>query len=312
MPEKEAFFHYLPVSDLAIQWGVYLTGAGYAQIPPRSPYPPQGHPTLYDFQWCRGRTLPEFALLLISDGGGTFESHETGELPIQSGSIVLVLPGVWHRYQPHSKSGWTERWFTFNGELAHRLVGALGLQSTCVVEKISNLAYLRDRFDSLLERIHFHPAQNSIVLSIHALNFLIKAMECSSILPQVSGNPTIPANRDIDDELVVRAREHIWTQSHRQLSITQIARELGVTRRTLERRFYAATGCSLLEEITACRISRAKRLLAETDLVAKNVAYLAGFSSYEQMRVTFAKFARLSPIAYRACSRGSGTARRKR
>ena len=36
-----------------------------------------------------------------------------------------------------------------------------------------------------------------------------------------------------------------------------------------------------------CRVSRAKRLLSETDLPIKTVAYLAGFTCQERMRVTF-------------------------
>jgi transcriptional regulator GlxA family with amidase domain len=55
----------------------------------------------------------------------------------------------------------------------------------------------------------------------------------------------------------------------------------------------------VLEEINACRLSRAKRLLKETDLPVKSVAHLAGFSSTERMRVLFVEREGVSPISYR-------------
>ena len=56
------------------------------------------------------------------------------------------------------------------------------------------------------------------------------------------------------------------------MSVNDIARQLPVTRRTLDRRFADAVGHSVLEEINTCRLSRAKRLLKATDLPVKIVA----------------------------------------
>ena len=103
----------------------------------------------------------------------------------------------------------------------------------------------------------------------------------------------------VDDALVQKALEIIWSPSERPLSVADIARQLPVTRRTLDRRFAEATGHSVLEEINACRLSRAKRLLTETDLPVKNVARKAGFSSTERMRVLFVERVGVSPTEYR-------------
>ena len=56
---------------------------------------------------------------------------------------------------------------------------------------------------------------------------------------------------------------------------------------------------SILDEINVCRLSRAKRLLSETNLIMKRVAYLSGFSSADRMRLAFLKYANLSPSQYR-------------
>jgi transcriptional regulator GlxA family with amidase domain len=93
--------------------------------------------------------------------------------------------------------------------------------------------------------------------------------------------------------------EIIWTHGNFPMSVSDIARHLPVTRRTLDRRFVEATGHSVLEEINSCRLSRAKRLLTETELPVKTVAHLAGFNRTERMRVLFIEREGTSPTAYR-------------
>ena len=112
--------------------------------------------------------------------------------------------------------------------------------------------------------------------------------------------------------IVAEALKLIWTHSHRELSVEQIADELPVSRRTVERRFQAATGRTVIEEITRCRLSRAKRLLAETDLPVKNVAHLSGFPSEEQMRIVFRQQETHAPSEYRHKVRRNKKPRAKR
>jgi transcriptional regulator GlxA family with amidase domain len=116
--------------------------------------------------------------------------------------------------------------------------------------------------------------------------------------------PKDESARSIDDPIVQKALEIIWTPSPHALSVGDIARQLPVTRRTLDRRFVEATGHSVLEEINTCRLIRAKRLLDETDLPVKSVAHLAGFSSAERMRVLFVEREGMSPTVYRRRSGG--------
>jgi AraC-like DNA-binding protein len=299
MPTRACFYHYLPVDDAAMQWGFYVTGGGRCAIRPGDQYPPKGHPRLYDFAWNRGRVLPEFQIIFVSHGAGCFESRECGEVPLTSPAVIFLVPGAWHRYQPTRLDGWTEHWLSFNGELAHRWAESPPLALRCQTRPVRHAERLAARLNDLLERIDAYPTQNSVLLSLHAMAVLAEALEQTVVPATAPVKVAALRHPGDDDALVVHARELIWTQSHRELSVAQIARDLAVTRRTLERRFHAATGSTLLQDVTACRLGRAKRLLAETELLVKNVAYLAGFPSQEQMRVTFLKYEGLSPSDYR-------------
>ncbi len=298
----EAFHHYLPVDDQAIQWGIYVTGAGRAAIQPGQHYPPPGHPGPYDFRWQSGRTLPEFQVLLVTDGRGLFESQETGSLVVEDGALIFLFPGVWHRYQPDNATGWTERWLSFNGELAHRFMDQGPFGAASAVRKANDPEVVQRAFDRLLGNIHSNPSQNTLLLSLHAMSLLATVIEAA--LPEEAARASSSLDdSELTDPVVAQAVEVIWTRSHYPLTVPKIAQALGVNRRTLERRFTAERGQSILDEINDCRLSRAKRLLEETDLPIKVVTHLAGFSSEQRMRATFLGCEGILPSEHRMRAR---------
>jgi len=299
MAHYDGFYHYLPVSDAAMRWGLYLTGAGRGVVPAGEDYPPEGHPGLYSFEWSRGRVLPEFQIILITDGRGVFESKPTGKIPVQPGSLLFLFPGGWHRYRPDRCSGWTERWISLNGELTHRLLELQVLGPESAVCQTNAPKTLAKEFDRLLDRIHKDSNQNSILLSLRAMGLIGTVLENLLDPAELPGGQRTVRSRDVRDPLVADALELIWTHSHRALSIQKIADRLSSSRRALERHFQEELGNTVLEEINVCRLSRAKRLLRETDLSVKTVASLAGFPSEERMRIAFIHTEKTPPSAYR-------------
>lgn len=302
MLDRYEFYHYLPVGDDAMDWGLYITGAGRGRIPARRSYPPPGHPCLYQFDWRRGRTLPEFQIILVTDGKGTFESEATGRRAIEPDSLVLLFPGVWHRYRPDSATGWRERWISLNGQIVHRLMDQQLVRPSEAVSQSSDVSQIARRFDALLDRIRNKPVENTIQLSLRAMDLLAEVIEQASDSPsqvKSGSGPSACPHGNVEDPLVAQTLDLIWTHSHRPLSVSHLASYLPVTRRTLERRFALARHHSILEEINLCRAGRAKRLLSETDLPVKTVAYLAGFTSQERMRIAFRVQDRCSPAEYR-------------
>ncbi len=291
-------YHYLPADDDLLSWGIYMTGCGRCTAIKNAPYPPAGHPSLYNFDWREGRVLPEFQLLLITDGSGEFRSRPHGDVPVAHGDILFLFPGVWHSYRPHKSSGWTERWISINGDLVHRLQDRGVISADTPVQAANHPEQLAAQFDALIREVHAHPSQNSIPLSLQAMGLVGSVV--NACRETGLADPTPSARRGIDDPLVANVVDAIWSHSHRQLSVDDLIAPLDAARRTVERRFRKATGHSIHDEIARCRLRRAKRLLRETDLPVKVVTYLSGFSSEERMRVTFQKQEQCSPQSYRA------------
>jgi len=299
--QQSSFHHYLPVNEEAIRWGAYLTGAGRGQIMAGQPYPPDAHPYMYDLSWRRGRTLPEFQLILLTDGAGEFQSEVHDLFEFEGNVLLLLSPGIWHRYRPNPKTGWSERWISLNGDLVYRLSDLHLLQPERGFLEIGECPDFIERFDSLLDRIHTNPMQNAVLLALQGLSLLGDAVELQhSQASEEVVETTDPCPQTTNDSAVDEAFEIIWTRSHTPISVSTIARRIGITRRTLDRRFASAVGHSVLQEINFCRLSRVKRLLIATDLLVKTVAYLAGFSNSEQLRSVFQASEGCSPSEYRS------------
>jgi AraC-like DNA-binding protein len=104
------------------------------------------------------------------------------------------------------------------------------------------------------------------------------------------------------DVLVGDALRFIMDHARHAIGVPDVVTEVGVSRRTLERRFFRAVGSSVLGEITRCRLDRAKRLLCETNLPVYRVASASGFGSVKAFKRAFRLAESRSPAAFRLYS----------
>jgi len=81
--------------------------------------------------------------------------------------------------------------------------------------------------------------------------------------------------------------------------IEEIAEQVGISRRQLERLFTAHVGSTPAQFYIELRISRAHALLNETDLSVAQIAAATGFNSASQMATRFRKRFGMSPRSYR-------------
>jgi len=297
---SENFFTYLPISENNIRWDMYLTGAGVATIAPGGAYPPSGHPDLYNFRWRDGRVLPEYQILLITEGEGTFESTGTPLMNIKAGSIMLLFPGVWHRYRPLKECGWKEYWLSWNGERLYRLLKKGVLDPTNPVLHLDTPDDIHAVFVRILNYIKSHPAENPSVLSAYAMEILALSIESESNHHK-HRDTALPIEyaHTVDDPLVFKALQLIWNHSYREFRVNDIVTQLPVSRRTLERKFAEIVRRPIRDEITRCRIARSRHLLTNTQLPVKHIAYSVGFSSADRMGKVFQRELGMTPKAYR-------------
>lgn len=291
-----ATFAYLPVPEIVARLGLYVTGVGTDVVPAGADYPQQNHPELYDFSWMAGRILPEFQFVYIAEGHGEFESRETGPLEVKAGTLMMLFPDVWHRYRPNSESGWTEYWISLGGDLLFQWHQRGLFSAKHPLSSVGKKELTTQQFREIIDFVVKKPEQDAPVLTARAMAIVASALEQS----QVPAGPDSQGDlNQSKDKLVADSLRVIWNNSHQRVSVDMIAKQVAASRRTLERHFKKYHGRTLLQELVACRIQRAKRLLCETHVPIKYVAYAAGFSSMSNLCKVFRREVGITPGEYR-------------
>lgn len=292
MRQPDCKAHALPLNDRLFQEPFYVTHSGWERVRPHQSYPRPGHPSYYAFKWEEGRVLGEFCLSLITSGQGELQTRQ-GRQTLRKGDALLYQPGEWHRHRPVKSIGWSNVWINFNGSLPHRWLREGNFRLDKNLVQVNDRKLFERQFTHLVESIDAAGTRNSLQFSWQAIGLLSHFL--------TDATPSNPASQARSGDAVVdAAMDFIWSQSHNQIGVPDVAAHTGTNRRTLERRFRAVTGTSLLAEIQRCRISRAALLLRETDAPVKYVIGRAGFPSYQRLRVAFRKQFGESPENYRA------------
>ncbi|OXU14017.1 helix-turn-helix domain-containing protein [Sedimentisphaera salicampi] len=311
MVSIENQYHYLPINDKSISWDIYLTGIGEATISAGSAYPPCGHPDLYNFNWESGRVLPEYQIVFISQGRGVFESSAAGQAEVVPGTMLILFPEVWHRYRPLRDTGWKENWISINGEYLYKLANRNYISPGNSVLHLETSDEIVKIYERMWEVLAGQQMQNSYRLSAMAMEILSFSIDHKDeFSPADEFIRTVGGDKNVfKDRLLSEAMHYIWSHSHRNMSVDDVAANLPVTRRTLERKFDSLLGTSIGKQINYCRVERAKKMLRSTTLPVSHIALAAGFSGADRMCKVFHKYLSQTPGEFRIAARSPGTHR---
>jgi transcriptional regulator GlxA family with amidase domain len=101
------------------------------------------------------------------------------------------------------------------------------------------------------------------------------------------------------DDVVLRAQNFIESNPTATFSVDDVCRDLGVGRRTFERRFKKGTGNSVVEYVQRVKVEFAKKLLESGGKTVNEVTYATGYNDVDAFRKIFKRFTDLSPLDYR-------------
>ncbi|MEM1057640.1 MAG: helix-turn-helix domain-containing protein [Verrucomicrobiota bacterium] len=159
-----------------------------------------------------------------------------------------------------------------------------------------------------------HPSLSSIDLDGERIGYaagrLIQAIFDGETVPgetlvpplQVIARNSTFESRRMDSE-VGRAVRHMREHIHKQLRVEDVAEHVGMSRRTLERKFQEAFGFSPAEMLRRYRVQRAQELLLETDWEIRRVATEVGFQHSRHFISLFRAMTGFTPADYRDRSR---------
>lgn len=233
-------------------------------------------------------------LLYCTAGSGWLEADGKREA-IGAGSLVLLPPGVAHRYGADAHPPWTIWWCHFTGSalpalLAHLGLGGrrsldIGLQPALINHFRALLAVQQTGF--ALESYLHASAQLRVLLTFLALK-----------IPR--GNEAPARAADID-RITAWMREHI----ERPVELAELAAatsSLSVFH--FARRFRATTGVAPMQYFIHLRMEHACRLLDMSDAPVHRIARQLGYEDPYYFSRLFRKVIGIAPSDYRKLARG--------
>lgn len=293
MNEFRKYFSESQLLDMEVSgpnWGVNVHTVGHHIHPPMRPYPDPGHPSTHVFQWEKGRRLQEFQIVYIANGRGVYEGENMGPVALETGTIMLHFPGVWHRYKPVLESGWEEFWVGFDGHFAEYLMRQECFDPQKPLIGIGFNAEFLNVFLRLIdtvkyEGVAFRQISSCLVIQLLGLVYASALMNGKTKLRQ--------------EQVIHAVRYKIhenWTDN---IDFEAIAAERNVSYEWFRKTFKEVLGTSPGQYLLNLKIEKTGQMLRETSLTISEIATRAGFESEFYFSRIFKKKTGYAPSEYR-------------
>jgi len=286
---NESYVKYINASQLDKEWGLFLNVVGFAQIPASVVYPPREHPSGYFFTWEKGRVLHEYQINYITEGSGVFET-ETDQFQVVPGSMLILRPGMWHRYRPDTTIGWNEHYIGFNGLFCENLFHEGFFQYGKPVIYVGFQESLLKLFFEILQLVKDEKTGHQQVAAANTILLLSKML--SVVKNQEFSGKSI-------ERTIRKACLYFRENLNSNINIEQLASDLNVGYSYFRQMFKRYTGISPTQYHLSLRIQKAKDLLVSTEFSFKEIAIELGFESYFYFSRIFKDKTGVSPQEFR-------------
>lgn len=229
-----------------------------------------------------------FVLHYVLSGQGNFEV-EGKQYRLKKGSAFIIPPHVVPHYFPDQHDPWTYVWIGFGGLNATEYMEQANLNLKNPIVHDDNEQTLR----YLMEKIHQTFLDNGFL-----------DMNCLGLGYQVIAT-LLKLGHRVDDELaqpvrhVNAAKDYILNNFQFNITITDIASNVGVTTNYLANIFKETIGISPKQFLTDVRITRACNLLRVNSYQIKDISKLVGYANQLHFSSAFKKSIGVSPLDYR-------------
>jgi AraC-like DNA-binding protein len=263
----DSFLHYLPYSEEDERLGMVCTTAGSVEVPPFTEYPPHknDHPMIFR-PVSEGRALPAYHIVYITKGRGIFEARRQ-KYDVQPGSVLFLMPKMWHRYQPVVETGWHEYWVGFKGSFFSRLVDEQILSE----DRVFFDTGLHNR---MIEAFHV------IFEEVETQKPLYQLRACSGVFALIAEILTQERRKEQPnyyEKIIVKTKQIMEDNIFGSINMPNISDRLGINPSRLNEIFKAYTSMTPYQYFIHMKILKAENLLEAENASIKEVAYNLGF-----------------------------------
>jgi AraC-like DNA-binding protein len=283
-------FDYLP-SQREKHWGLWVPGTGMRIVPPHSPY--QVYEKNAPYQWGKegkGRILNDFQFVYITEGRGLYWTHPKKSHRVDTGSIIVVMPGKWHNYYPLSETGWVEHWVSFSGNSTKTWLEKNLLSEKRLILQPGVNERLLVLFEELLNIAQTAPPYANQIQAGLAMQIIAHTFSLIQHRQDAVGEGAF--------SIIEKAKCHLHDHWNKEIDIKELAASFNVSYRHFRRLFKSSTGVAPQQYILNLKIIQAKKLL-EGPFTIKMIAYKTGFADPYHFSRLFKQKTGLSPSQWR-------------
>jgi AraC-like DNA-binding protein len=296
MPTPEFYSKYYPDTPVMRAWPFRVRSLGYNRYAPHAKFPSGSHPHDHLFSWETGRVLPTVTLVHVARGRGRFRSEPSGLLAVPRNAVLFVFPNLRHAYCPDDRTGWDDQWIELDAQSVVPLLQQAGVTPERPLRVFDAAPHLAQLFQELFD--FSRGATCGAEPELAACAYRILAHVLALWLNRSSHAQHAAA--------VDRMRQYLLSDLARTTSVAAAADQAGLSVSRLRVLFRKATGLSPKQFQLAARISRAERLLADSDLAVGAVAEQTGFESVYHFSRQFKRMRGVSATRFRREAQTAG------
>ncbi|MBR6089567.1 MAG: AraC family transcriptional regulator [Anaerolineaceae bacterium] len=230
-----------------------------------------------------------YILYYINKGKGSINIRHVS-YKVEAGQGFVVFPGVESMIQSHYKDTMNVTWIAFSGYLVDRYLSRANLSVYDPVFYDNEKHEAGAMFDSMLNAAQHFPNR---YCKIMAQLYSIIAFLIDNAIPESKIGTTTP------EFYLMRALDFIDRNYFENISISDIASSVGVSRKTLSTVFSTLTGFSPKDYLIYYRISKAVDLLRDRNLTVEMIATSIGYNEQFYFCKQFKQNVGMTPSACR-------------
>lgn len=238
-----------------------------------------------DLEIERQERPDHYVMYYVNEGRGSVTARQA-TYRIEAGQGFVVFPGVETQIQSHYKDTMNVTWVAFSGYLVDRYLSRANLSVYDPVFSDNPQREAQTFFTTLLAAAQTFPNRYcKIMAQLYGLiGFLID-----------NAGPVVKQEATIPEYYLMKALDFIDRNYHENISVADIAANVGVSRKTLHTTFSGLTGFSPKDYLIYYRVCKAVDLLRDPNLSIDMISASVGYNDQFYFSKQFKKNVGMTP-----------------
>jgi len=233
-----------------------------------------------------------FEIIYVSSGQAT-HSYDNITKIISSGDILFIPPNIKHFIKPTKNNSSNKEFKIINIIFKESLINfdhnnfdsepIYADDQEDVIELIQKIAHEYEMKNEFYEEI--------LINQVRTLVLYLKRIKLST--------KNFESKHEYKNEYVKKAAEYIEMNYAKKLYVQDIALQVGLSTRYMQKIFKEYAGISIVDYIVRTRVQRSCKLLLDTDKKVYDIAGCVGFAETKNFYTSFQKILGITPNEYR-------------